>query len=81
MERCKTCAWWNVKDGMPEDNGQCRFNPPTVLLSAVAIDAKGQAITSALQGKPVGMVQMPAMYWPVTIANEGCGQHRADQLQ
>lgn len=81
MEQCKTCAWWNVKDGMPENHGQCRACPPIVLMNAMAVDSKGQPITSPLQGKPVGMIQMPAMYWPVTMADEGCGVHRAKQLQ
>lgn len=75
MKPCKECYCWIQKEGLPENVGMCKANPPQLLMQKFAVDSRGQAITSPLQ-KQAGLSETPNAFFPMTTQEDGCGAWR-----
>lgn len=72
MNMCKDCLYWNKLPNQQIEFGQCRFNPPTLLMQRKAVNAFGKIAEGA--EKVVGVTEIANPFWVVTAPDEWCGQ-------
>lgn len=71
---CGTCKFWKKNDGGKDNQGQCRFNPPqVVVVTGQRVEPK--MVSGVIQGVSQMVNEMRSVFPPIIADNPGCSKH------
>jgi len=75
-ETCSSCRYWN-SGSTPniDDRGECRFNPPTVVITK--LDESRDVSDEHPVGDPLTKRERTRYKWPFTQGADWCGQFKS----